>query len=92
MPVATTLNVVEEPAQTLWLKGCVVIDGPAAIVTVKELPLLVQPAAVATVRVPVYVPAATPAGIENVMGLEGSAWLPVFTRPAASAAAFHTIL
>ena len=54
--------------------------------------MLLHPLAVTTVNVPVYVPAATPAGIENVNCDGGRLRLPVFTNPAASAAAFQIIL
>ena len=66
--------------------------GNPFIVTVNELPAPLQPLALVTVKVPVYVPAATFAAIGNVIGLAGNAVLLTFTNPAVKAAAFHVIV
>ena len=61
-------------------------------VTVKVLPVLLHPLALLTVSVPVYVPATTPAAMGTVIGLAGKADGPVFTSPAANAAAFQVMV
>ena len=46
MPVAATENIAVWPAVTVWLAGCVVIDGATeAVVTVSMAALLVAPPA-----------------------------------------------
>jgi len=62
------------------------------IVTVKTFPVLLHPLALLTVRVPVYVPATTPAAIGTVIGLAGNGVVTTFTSPAANAAAFQVIV
>ncbi len=53
MPVAATENIAVWPAVTVWLAGCVVIDGATeAVVTVSMAALLVAlPAALLTATV-----------------------------------------
>ena len=86
------LKLADEPLHTVVLDGCEDMAGAEVIETVNEFPALLQPSALVTVSVPVYVPAATPAGIEKVTWLAGKLVLPVFTNPAARAAAFQAIL
>lgn len=69
-----------------------VMVGRATMVTVKAFPMLLHPALLLTVKVPVYVPAATPAAIGILIGLAGNAVVPVFTRPAVIAAAFQVMV
>ena len=70
----------------------VVIVGNWFIVTVKAFPVLLQPLPLLTVRVPVYVPATTPAAMGTVIGLAGNGVDPTFTSPAAIAAAFQVMV
>src|ERR1019366_8849182 len=70
----------------------VVIVGRGLIVRVKTFPVLMQPLPLLTLSVPVYVPAATPAVIGNVMGLTGSAVVSTSKSPAMCAAPFQVMV
>ena len=65
--------------------------GRALTVKLNPLPALTQPLEVETIKVPVYVPAATPAGTERLMGLAGNGALLTFPKPAVVAAELQKI-
>jgi hypothetical protein len=61
------------------------------IVRVNALPALTHPLEFETLKNPVYIPAATPAGTDIFMGLAGNDILPTLNKPAVEAAEFQKI-
>ena len=57
-PIAATLNVAVWPNVTLWLAGCVVMDGAAMPVPLSEMVKLEFNASLATTRLPLIFPVA----------------------------------
>ena len=92
MPVAERFNTVA-PLQKICVALPVGAAGAELIAMVNELPALEQ-LPLKTFRVPVYVPAATPAatGRGNEFGAAGNDVEVTSTSPAVWAAAFHVMV